>query len=65
MLPQWLANGVVIMMSGAFVVNFLGQFVVHTWAPDPYVYGLCGATLPVALGLRRPAGTPPTLGDPS
>jgi hypothetical protein len=53
MLPQWLVNGVVVMVASLTGVNFSAQFVLNAWTPDPYIYGLSMAVLPVVLGLRR------------
>jgi hypothetical protein len=53
MLPQWLVNAVVVMVAGLTGVNFSAQFLLDAWTPDPYIYGLSMAVLPVVLGLRR------------
>jgi hypothetical protein len=52
-LPQWLVNTVVLMVAGLTGVNFSAQFLLDAWTPDPYIYGLSMAVLPVVLGLRR------------
>lgn len=62
MIPQWLSNAVVMVVSGIFAVNFGAQFLLKTWQPDPYIYGVFMTIVGGSFALRRSDKSEPSGG---
>ncbi|MGH3986346.1 MAG: hypothetical protein ACRDTZ_03390 [Pseudonocardiaceae bacterium] len=53
MIPQWISNVIVVLVSGVFAVNFGAQFILQSWQPDPYIYGIFMTVVGGSFALRK------------
>lgn len=56
MLPPWLANGIVALVSLVWVINFGARFVVEDYVPSPTVDGAFMTIVGGALMLKARRG---------
>jgi len=52
-LPRWLSSAIIIVVTLAWAVNFLAQFVMNEYKPDPLVHALFMSIVGGALALSR------------
>lgn len=53
MIPRPLATGIIVLVSVVWFANFLLQFVVPGYQPDPTIHGIFGAIVGGALALSK------------
>lgn len=56
MLPRHLASAVVVVVTIIWAANFLLQFIVTTYKPDPILHGVFMSLVGGALALSRKSG---------
>lgn len=59
MIPPRIANGVIVLVSIVFAINFGAQFVIPSYKPDPYIYGVFMTLVGGSFALKHPGRTTP------